>query len=94
MSWLLKLSKQLKNNIFEYVYYLLLILIIIYGFYSFIKLNFISDMFLLNAFKFYDFNELPIIFYLHALSSSLFIGLITYFINNFKLKVVLNIMTD
>ena len=77
-----KLNKKMKDNTFEYVYYLILFLIAIYGLYSFIKLNFISDMFLLNAFKFYDFNELPIIFYLHVLSSSLFIGLITYLINN------------
>ncbi len=81
-----KLNKKMKENTFEYVYYLILFLIAIYGFYSFIKLKFISDMFLLNAFKFYDFNESPIIFYLHALSSSLFIGLITYLINNFKWK--------
>ena len=77
-----KLNKKMKDNTFEYVYYLILFLIVIYGLYSFIKLKFISDMFLLNAFKFYDFNESPIIFYLHTLSSSLFIGLITYLINN------------
>ena len=81
-----KLNKKMKNSILEYVYYLILILIVIYGVYSFKKLNFISDMFLLNAFKFYDFNESPIIFYLHVISSSLFIGLTIYFINNLKLK--------
>ena len=81
-----KLNKKMKDNIFEYVYYLILLLITIYGLYSFIKLKFISDMFLLNAFKFYDFKESKLIFYLHVISSSLFIGLITYFINNFKLK--------
>ena len=81
-----KLNKKMKDNIFEYVYYLILLLITIYGLYSFIKLKFISDMFLLNAFKFYNFKESQLIFYLHVISSSLFIGLITYFINNFKLK--------
>ena len=81
-----KLNKKMKDSTLEYVYYLILFLIAIYGLYSFIKLKFISDMFLLNAFKFYDFNESPIIFYLHVLSSSLFIGLITYLINDFKLK--------
>ena len=81
-----KLNKKMKNSVLEYVYYLILILIVIYGVYSFKKLNFISDMFLLNAFKFYDFNESPIIFYLHVISSSLFIGLTIYFINNLKLK--------
>ncbi len=81
-----KLNKKMKDNTFEYVYYLILFLIAVYGLYSFIRLKFISDMFLLNAFKFYDFNESPIIFYLRALSSSLFIGLITYLINNFNMK--------
>lgn len=81
-----KINKKMKDSTFEYVYYLILILISIYGLYSFIKLGFISDMFVLNAFKYYDYNELPIIFYLHTLSSSLFISLITYFINNLKLK--------
>ena len=81
-----KLNKKMKNSVLEYVYYLILILIVIYGVYSFKKLNFISDMFLFNAFKFYDFNESPIIFYLHVISSSLFIGLTIYFINNLKLK--------
>ncbi len=81
-----KLNKKMKNNTFEYVYYLILILIFIYGIYSFIKLNFISDMFLLNAFKYYDFSESPIIFYLNVLSSSIFIGLIIYLISCIKFK--------
>jgi len=81
-----KLNKKMKDNTFEYVYYLILIMIVLFGIYSFIKLNFISDMFLLNAFKFYDYNESPIIFYLKVTSSSLCIALIIYFINIFKLK--------
>ena len=81
-----KLNKKMKKNTFEYVYYLILILLVIYGIYSFIKLNIISDMFLLNAFKYYNFSESPIIFYLHVISSSLFIGLTICFINNLKIK--------
>lgn len=81
-----KLNKKMKDNTFEYVYYLILILLGVFGIYSFIKLNFISDMFILNAFKYYDFNESSIIFYLKVISSSLFIALIIYFINNLKIK--------
>ena len=81
-----KINKKMKDNTLEYVYYLVLILIGIYGIYSFIKLNFISDMFLLNPFKYYDYNESPIIFYLHVLSSSIFIALTINFINSIKLK--------
>ena len=81
-----KINKKMKDSTFEYVYYLILILLIIYGIYSFIKLNLISDMFLLNAFKYYNYNESPTIFYLHVIASSLFIGLIIYFINNIKIN--------
>lgn len=81
-----KLNEKMKDNTFEYVYYLILILIGVFGIYSFIKLNFISDMFILNAFKYYDFNESFIIFYLKVISSSLFIALVICFINNLKIK--------
>ena len=47
-------------------------------------MNFISDMFLLNPFKVYNFDESPFVFYLHVLSSSLFISLTIYLINSLK----------
>lgn len=81
-----KLNKKIKDSTFEYVYYLIIILLVIYGIHSFIKLNIISDMFLLNAFKYYDFNESPVIFYLHVIASSLFIALTIHFTNNIKIK--------
>ena len=81
-----KINNKMKNSTLEYLYYFVVLLIIIYGIYSFIKLNFISDMFLLNAFKYYDFSESPVIFYLHVISASLFISLIICFINNIKRK--------
>lgn len=81
-----RLNKKMRDNTFEYVYYLVIILLVIYGIYSFIKLNIISDMFLLNAFKYYDFSESSVIFYQHVLASSLFIGLTIHFTNNIKIK--------
>ncbi len=81
-----KVNNKMKNSTLEYLYYFIVLLIIIYGIYSFIKLDFISDMFLLNAFKYYDFSISPIIFYLHVISASLFISLIIYFINSFIRK--------
>ena len=81
-----KMNKKIKDNTFEYVYFLLLVLLVIYGIYSFIKLNVISDMFLLNAFKYYDFNESPIVFYLHVIASSICIILTTNFISSIKRK--------
>ena len=47
-------------------------------------MNFISDMFLLNPFKVYNFDESPFVFYLHVLSSILFIALTIYLINSRK----------
>lgn len=79
-----KINKKLKSSIFEYIYYLAFLLILVYGIYSFIKLNFISDMFLLNPFKIYNFDESPFIFYLHVISSSLFIALIIYLLSKIK----------
>jgi len=81
-----KISAKMKNSIFEYIYYFILILIMGYGIYSFIKLNFISDMFLLNPFKAYDFNESPVIFYLHVLSSSILIALTMNLLNRINFK--------
>ena len=79
-----KINKKMENSTFEYVYYLVFVLILVYGIYSFIKMNFISDMFLLNPFKVYNFDESPFVFYLHILSSSLFISLTIYLINSLK----------
>ena len=79
-----KINKKMKNSKFEYIYYFVFILILVYGIYSFIKMNFISDMFLLNPFKVYNFEESPFVFYLHVLSSSLFISLTIYLINSLK----------
>ena len=79
-----KINKKKKKSILEYFYYSVFLLLIFYGIYSFIKLNFISDMFLLNPFKTYDFEESPIAFYLHVLSSSLMIAFIMYWLGNIK----------
>lgn len=79
-----KINKKMKNSTFEYIYYLVFVLILVYGIYSFIMMNFISDMFLLNPFKVYNFDESPFVFYLHVLSSSLFISLTIYLINSLK----------
>lgn len=79
-----KINKKMKNSTFEYIYYLVFLILIAYGIYSFIKLNLISDMFLQNPFKIYDFDESPFIFYLHVLSSSIFIALTIYILNKIK----------
>ncbi len=79
-----KINTKMKNSTFEYIYYLVFLSLLVYGIYSFIKLNFISDMFLLNPFKVYDFDVSPFIFFLHVISSSLFIALTIYLFNKIK----------
>ena len=76
------LIKKIKNKIL----YVPLFIIYIYGIYSFIKLDFINDMFLLSHFKMFNFNEHFIIYYLHVIATSIFIILTMYIINNFKLR--------
>ena len=79
-------NTKMKKSTFEYIYYLLFIAFMIYGIYSFIKQNYISDMFVLSPFKVYNFNELPVVFYIHTISSSLCLSLIVYLINKIKFK--------
>ena len=75
-----KLKNKLKNSNFEYAIYLLLIIAIIYGIYSFIKHNLWEDLFLLVEFKFFDYEQSPIKFYLECLGIVIFIASLTYFI--------------
>ena len=81
-----KIHEKLKKSMLEYIGYLVIFLLGIYGIYSFIKLNFISDMFLLNPFKAYDFNESPAIFYLHVVASSLLLALLMNLIGRIHFK--------
>lgn len=78
-----KLNNKMKNNIFEYAYYFVLILMIGIGVYSFISNKVYEDMFLLNDFKFYNYEQNPIIFYLKYFMTLVCIALVIYFI--FKL---------
>ena len=79
-------NTKIKNSTFEYIYYLLFIAFMIYGIYSFIKQNYISDMFVLSPFKTYNFDEWVVVFYLHTISSSIAISLISYWVSIIKFK--------
>ena len=75
-----KLNKKMKNNTFEYVYYFILVILIAFGIYSFIDARLWEDLFLVNHFKFFDYNQSPIIFYLKYSSIVISISLIIYII--------------
>lgn len=75
-----KLKKKLKTSSFEYVVYLLLILVMLYGLYSFITNRLWEDMFLITEFKFFDYDEHPLVFYSEYLAISIFLMVVIYFI--------------
>lgn len=82
-----KLNKKMKNSTFEYVYYFILILLVGLGIYSFISLRLWEEMFLLVHFKFFDYEQSPLMFYLKYIVLLIAIILIVYWIFNFINKV-------
>lgn len=82
-----RLNKKMKSSTFEYVYYFLIILLIGIGVYSFISNKVYEDMFLLNDFKFYDYEQSPILFYLKYMMILVCIALVIYFIFKFVAKI-------
>lgn len=74
-----KINKKMKNSTFEYVYYFILLLMGAFGLYSFVAMKLWEDMFLINEFKFFDYNQSTIIFYLKYLLILIFIALAVHF---------------
>lgn len=79
-SMMLKISKKMRNSTFEYVYYFLLILLVGYGIYAFILSEMWKDMFLINEFKFFNYEQSPILFYIENIAIVISIALIIYFV--------------
>lgn len=86
-SFMNKLNKKMKNSTFEYVYYFILVLLVGLGIYSFINLKVWEDMFLVNDFKFFDYEQSPILFYFKYLLVLISIALVIYVIISFVRKV-------
>lgn len=86
-SMMNKLNNKMKNNIFEYVYYLVLVLLIGIGVYSFVSNKVYEDMFLLSDFKFYNYEQSSILFYLKYMMILVSIVLIIYFVFKFISKI-------
>ncbi len=72
------IRKRIKESTLEYVIYLIVLLLFIYGAYAFIKTTPWQELFLLTHFKFFDYNQLPIFFYLEKLGMIFMIILLTY----------------
>lgn len=78
-GFITKISNKMKNSAFEYVYYLFLFLLFCFGIYAFITNGLWKDMFLLNEYKYFDYDKHYIIFYLEYLSMIFSILIITYY---------------
>ena len=83
---LLKLNKKMKDSTFEYIYYLIILMLAIYGLYTFINDGLWKDMLLLSKFKFFDYEQSPFIFYLGQVGILLFISFLVYIPLDLKRK--------
>jgi len=81
-----KFNQKMKSHTLEYVYYLFVFLICVYGVYSFAKTKIISDMFLLSPFKFVDESLNVFIYYLRYISLIFLETAIIYIILNIYKK--------
>ena len=78
---------QNLHSTFEYVYYFVLVLLAGLGIYSFINLRVWEDMFLMNDFKFFNYEQSLLLFYLTYLLVLITIALVIYVIFSFVRKV-------
>lgn len=83
---LLKVNKKMKNSSFEYVYYLIMVLLILLGLYTFIDTELYKDMLLITEFKYFDYEQSPYLFYLGEFAIICFISLSTYYLLKIKRK--------
>ena len=77
---MIKINNYFKKTIFDYVNYLVQIIIVCFGIYAFIKQNIISDMFLLSAFKMYDYNQPALLFYIELVGMIMMVTIIIYYL--------------
>lgn len=82
----MKLKPKIKESSFEYGIYILLCVAVLIGIYTFINQGIFNDMFGITKFKYFDYEENPVIFYLKYLDMALTISFITNFIINIKKK--------
>ena len=83
-----KLNAKMKNSTFEYVYYFICVILVGFGIYSFISLKLWEEMFLLTDFKFFDYDQSPILFYLKYVLLLILIALVIYYIFSLIRKVL------
>lgn len=81
---LFKLNKNMKDSVFEYIYYFIIFALCAYGLYIFVSTGLWKDMFLITEFKFFDYEQLPILFYIEYFAIVCSISFITHLLSNMK----------
>lgn len=76
-GFFLKINNKMKNSAFEYVYYLFVVLLVCFGIYAFICNGLWKDMFLLNEYKYFNYDKHYLVFYLEYLSIMFSLSIIT-----------------
>lgn len=79
-----KINSKMKNNIFEYIYYLVIAIIVGSGMYLFTALKIYEDMFLINDFKYFDYNQNPIMYFLKYIIILISITILVYGIKRIR----------
>lgn len=79
-GFIIRINSKMKKNTFEYVYYLFvfLLLLLCFGIYAFISNGLWKDMFLLNEYKYFDYDKHYIVFYLEYLSIIFSVSIMTH----------------
>lgn len=75
-----KLQRKVKETSLEYVFYFVILLLFFYSIYAFLKNALWKDMFLVSAFKYFNYDQSPIFFYFEYLGIVIFFVFLTYFI--------------
>ena len=80
------LTRKMKNSTLEYVYYFLIFLLMLAGIYFFFDTELWKDMFLVTQFKFFDYDQNPLIFYIGEFTIVCFFSLCIYFVFRIQQK--------
>jgi len=81
-----RLNKRIKQSQFKYIIYFILFIWYIYGIIAFKNVKLWIDMFVINEFKFFDYNISPFLIYFRYLSIVYFISMTCYIISR-KMKI-------
>lgn len=78
-SMISKMSLKIKKKQTKYICICLLVMLLAFGIYAIFSVQLLKDMFLVNEYKFFDYEQSNIIFYLKFFSILITISFLTYY---------------